>query len=114
MTACGDDNEPKIEFSGEYLEATTWDAVLTGSTYPDQEPIASHFVMQFLTKESGKSIPTYGDSDYEGSFTYHITKQMITFNGSLTGNWSVVEQTPTILVLQSFQPYEFNLVLTKK
>lgn len=38
---------------------------------------------------------------------------MITFNGSIVGNWTVREQTKNKIVLQSFQPYEFNMVLTK-
>ena len=114
MTACSNDDEPKFEFTADYLEATTWDAQLTGSTYPNHNPISDHFVMQFLTKESGKCIPTYGDTDYDGLFTYHITKDMILFNGSITGYWTMKEHTATKIVLQSFQPTEFNLILTKK
>ena len=114
MTACSKDDEPKLELTAEYLEATTWDAELSGSAYPNHTPISAHFVMQFLTKETGKCIPAYGDEDYEGSFTYNITKDMILFNGSLTGYWTVTEQTKTKITMQSFQPYEFNLVLTRK
>ena len=92
MTACNNDDEPKMKFTGEYLEATTWDAQLNGSAYPNHTPISSHFVIQFLTKQSGKSIPAYGDESYEGSFTYNISKNMITFNGSIVGNWTVIDQ----------------------
>ena len=112
MTACNKD-EPKLELTGEYLEATTWDAQLTGTQYPTPNPISAHFVMQFLTKKSGECIPTYGDTDFSGNFTYNITKDMITFNGSLTGHWTVIEHTDKRMVLQSFQPNEFKLVLTK-
>ena len=112
MTACGNDDEPKMELSGEYLEATTWDAEMTDTNYPSSSH-QDHFVMQFLTKDSGKCIATYGDSDYSGNFTYHITKEMITFNGSLVGNWTVKEHTKTTIVLQSFQPKEVVLALTK-
>lgn len=114
MAACSNDDDSQFELSGTYLEATTWDAELTGETYPDHNPISAHFIMQFLTNETGKCIPTYDDSDYEGSFTYSITKDMILFNGSLTGYWTVIDHTKTQIVLQSFQPYEFKLVLTKK
>lgn len=113
MTACNNNGEPEIELTGEYLEATTWDAEITGSAYPNHTPISSHFVMQFTSKESGKCIPAFGDDSYEGPFSYHITKDMITFNGSLVGNWTLVERNKTKIVLQSFRPYEFNLVLTK-
>lgn len=112
MTACSND-EPKPEFNGEYLEATTWDAEIRGSAYPNSTPISAHFVMQFLSKETGKCIPAFGDDSYEGSFTYRITKEMITFNGAFVGNWTVVEQTKTKIVMQAFLPNEFNLVLTK-
>lgn len=114
MASCSNDDDSQFELSGTYLEATTWDAELTGETYPDHNPISAHFIMQFLTNETGKCIPTYDDSDYEGSFTYSITKDMILFNGSLTGYWTVIDHTKTQIVLQSFQPYEFKLVLTKK
>lgn len=112
MTACGNDDEPKPEFSAEYLEATVWDAELTGVSTP--KPYSAHFVMQFLSKKNGKCIAAYGNDDYVGNFTFSITKEMITFNGSIVGNWNVVKQTKTTIVLQSFQPYELNLVLTKK
>lgn len=114
MTACSNDDEPRLELTPEYLEATTWDAQLTGTQSPIPDPISAHFVMQFLTKDTGKCIPTYGDTDYEGSFTYNITKDMILFNGSLTGYWTVTEHTKTKITLQSFQPHEFDLVLTRK
>ena len=69
--------------------------------------------MQFLNKESGKCIPAYGDDSYEGSFRYSIVKDMITFNGSIVGNWTVVERTDKKMVLQAFLPNEFTMVLTK-
>lgn len=112
LPACSNDDEPKPEFSAEYLEATTWDAELTGITTP--EPYSAHFVMQFLSRKNGKCIAAYGNDDYEGSFTYSINKEMITFNGSIIGNWNVMNQTKKEIVLQSFQPYEYNLILTKK
>lgn len=110
---CSED-EPKIELTSDYLEATTWDAELTGSTYPNSYPISAHFILQFLTKDSGKCVPAYGDAQYEGSFTYGITKDMILFNGSLTGYWTLIERKKNQMTLQSFQPNEFRLVLTKK
>ncbi len=113
MTACSKDDEPKPELTAEYLEATTWDAELNGSAYPNHTPISSHFVMQFLSKESGKCIPAYDDDSYDGTFRYHITKDMITFNGAFVGNWTVIEHTKTKMVLQAFLPHEFKLVLTK-
>lgn len=113
MTACSKDDEPKPELTPEYLEATTWNAELTGTQSPIPNPISAHFVMQFLTKKSGKCIPAYGDTDFEGDFTYNITKDMILFNGSLTGYWTVVEQTKTTIILKSFQPNEYSLVLTR-
>lgn len=113
IVACSNDDEPKPEISCEYFEATTWDAQLEGSTYPSGYPLSDHFVMQFLTKDRGKCIPSYGDTDYDGQFTYSITKDMITFNGSIVGNWTVKELTKSKMVLQSFQPNEFTLVLSR-
>ena len=113
ISSCSND-DPMPEFNAAYLEATTWDAELTGSTYPSHNPISAHFVMQFLTKEKGKCVPTYGDEDYDGPFTYSITKEMILFNGSITGYWTLIERSNDRMVLQSFQPTEFKLVLTKK
>ena len=114
MTSCGsDDDEPNPGLTSAYLEATTWEAQLAGTDYPTQEPVSDHFVMVFLTKESGECIPAYGETDYAGSFSYHITKDMITFSGALIGSWSVVERTDKIMVLRSFRPNEFKLVLTR-
>ena len=113
-TACSNDDEPKQELTAEYLEATTWDAELSGSAYPNHTPISAHFVMQFLSKTSGKCIPAYDDDSYEGSFSYSITKDMITFNGSFVGNWTVIERSKTKMILQGYLPNEFKLVLTQK
>lgn len=113
MSACSSDDELKLELTGEYLEATTWDAVLTDAQSSTQDSGSDHFVMQFLTKESGTCIAAYGYSDYQGRFSYHITKDMLSFSGSMIGNWSVVEHSKTKMVLRSFQPTELNLVLTK-
>ncbi len=57
MTACSNDDEPKLELTAEYLEATTWDAEFSGSGYPNHTPITAHFVMQFLSKQTGKCYP---------------------------------------------------------
>ncbi len=114
MTACSNDDEPKLELTAEYLEATTWDAELSGSAYPNHTPITAHFVMQFLSKNSGKCIPAYDDDSYEGSFTYGITKDMITFNGAFVGNWTVTERKKNVMILQAYLPNEFTLVLTRK
>lgn len=113
MAACSNE-EPGLNLTPDYLEATTWDAELTGTASPIPTPIAAHFVIQFTSKESGKCIPAYDDNTYDGLFTYSINKDMILFNGSLTGYWSLIERTDNKMVLQSFQPKEFNLVLTKK
>ncbi len=114
MTSCSNDDEPKPELTAEYLEATTWDAELSGSAYPNHTPISAHFVMQFLSKNSGKCIPAYDDDSYEGSFTYGITKDMITFNGAFVGNWTVTERMKNGMILQAYMPNEFTLVLTRK
>ncbi len=114
LTACDKDDDQKLELTPYYLTATTWDAELSGTASPTPAPIYSHFVMQFLTTDTGKCIPTYDDYTYEGSFKYSITKDMITFNGSFVGNWTVVEHTNTRMVLQAFMPNEFKLVLTRK
>ncbi len=114
MTACSNDDEPKEPLTPEYLEATTWDAEFSGSGYPNHTPITAHFVMQFLSQKTGKCIPAYGDDSYEGSFTYGINKEMITFNGAFVGNWTVIERKKNRMVLQAFLPNEFNMVLTRK
>lgn len=114
MAACSNDDEPTSGLTCEYFEATTWDAKLSEKTSPNSSSITSHFIMQFISKSSGKCIAAYGDDSYEGSFTYFINKDMFTFNGSIVGNWTVVKRTNTQIVLQAFLPYENNLVLTKK
>lgn len=114
MSACSKDDEPDQAFTPEYLEATTWDAQLSGTAYPNHTPLSSHFIMQFVSKDSGKCIPAYDDDSYEGSFIYSITKEMITFNGSFVGNWTVIERTKNKMVLQGFLPNEFILTLTRK
>ncbi len=114
LQSCSNDDEPKQELTAEYLEATTWDAQLSGSAYPNHTPITAHFIMQFLSLKSGKCIPAYDDDSYEGSFTYSITKNMITFNGAFVGNWTVIERTKNKMVLQAFMPNEFIMVLTRK
>lgn len=113
FTACGNDDEPKLELTPEYLEATTWDAQLTGTQTPTPTTISAHFIMQFITKKRGECIAAYDDSDFQGGFDYSINKDMITFSGSLIGNWTVKEHTKNKMVLVSYQPKEWVIVLTR-
>lgn len=118
VSACSRDEESKVEIideakpelTGEYLKNTDWGAKLT-STQPS--PNTAHFVIFFLTNESGQCTPSFGETVYDGPFTYHISNDKITFNGSLEGEWTCVELSKTKMTLQTFRPTESTLVLNK-
>lgn len=118
VSACSRDEESNVEIidgakpelTGEYLKNTDWGATLTIATSSRN---TAHFVMHFLTNESGQCTPSFGETVYDGPFTYHISNDKITFNGSLEGEWTCVELSKTKMILQSFQPTEYKLVLNK-
>ena len=118
MTACSKneelkfeiDDEPKLELTGEYLKGSDWSAKLIST---NSSASTSHFVIYFLTNKSGQCKPYYGEIEHDGPFSYQISDEIITFNGSLEGEWTCIEFTKTKLILQSFKPNEYNLVLNK-
>ena len=113
MTACGHDDELSLTLTGEYLEATTWDATIVVKL-DDKMVTESRFVLEFLSKDSGTCKDTYNEgSYYVGNFKYSITKEMIFFSGSIVGNWTVIERKKDKIVLRAFLPEENIMTLNK-
>ncbi len=114
LAACShDDDDLSLILTGDELEATTWDATVVAKI--DHMMVAEyHFVLEFLSKNSGACKDTYNEgSYYEGQFKYSITKEMIFFNGSIVGNWSVIEHKKDKIVLRAFLPEENIMTLNK-
>ena len=113
MAACSHDDELSLTLTGDYLEATTWDATVTVKL-DDLMVTESRFVLEFLSKDSGTCKDTYHEgSYYAGNFKYSITKEMIFFSGSIVGNWTVIERKKDKIVLRAFLPEENIMTLNK-
>lgn len=113
MAACSHDDELSLTLTGEYLEATTWDATIVVKL-DDKMVTESRFVLEFLSKDSGTCKDTYNEgSYYAGNFKYSITKEMIFFSGSIVGNWIVIDRKKDKIVLRAFLPEENIMTLNK-
>lgn len=112
VTACSDDDEQSLILNGDYLEATTWDATIDAKS-EDGSVYSNHFIMEFLSKDQGVCKDTYNENGHEGNFKYSITKEMITFSGSIVGNWTVIEHKKDKIVMRAFLPHEEIMTLTK-
>lgn len=113
FVACSNNDDLSLTLTGEYLEATTWDATIVVKL-DDFKVTESRFVLEFLSKDSGTCKDTYHEgSYYAGNFKYSITKEMIFFNGSITGNWSVIERKKDKIVMRAFLPEENIMTLNK-
>lgn len=112
LCSCCNDDELPLELTGDYLNATSWDAVET-TTADNGATVSTRFIMEFTSNQNGHCIDTYGDNSYAGRFTYTINKTMINFSGSIIGNWTVIERSSSKIVMRSFMPREHRLTLTK-
>lgn len=113
ISSCSHDDELSLILTGEYLEATSWNATIVVKL-DDLMVTESRFVLEFLSKDSGACKDTYHDgSYYAGSFKYSITKEMIFFNGSIVGNWTVIEHKKDKIVLRAYLPEENIMTLDK-
>lgn len=110
--SCSHDDEPA--FGSKDLLHTTWKG--KDVCYEDGQEIASiQFIVQFLTESEGKYIfvDENGNPTGDGHFTYNIDGDMITFNGAIVGNWTIIERTKKAITLRAFLPQEHKMYLTR-
>lgn len=110
--SCSHDDEPK--FGSQDLIHTTW--MGKDVCYEDGEEIAStQFIAEFLTESEGRYIDCDEDGNPigDGHFKYNIDGDMITFNGAIEGNWTIIERTKNDITLRAFRPQEHKMYLTR-
>ena len=93
---------------------TTWSG--TDVSYEDGDKIESvSFIVTFLTESEGKYIfvDENGSPTGDGHFTYNIDGNMITFNGAIVGNWTIIERTKDTIILRAFLPKEHKMYLNR-
>lgn len=108
--SCSNDDEPT--FGSKDLIHTTW--LGKDVCYEDGQEIASvSFIVTFLTESEGKYIfvDENGSPTGDGHFTYNIDGDMITFNGAIVGNWTIIERTKDNIILRAFLPKEHKMYL---
>ena len=101
-------------FGSSDLIHTTWSG--TDVCYEDGDEIASvSFIVTFLTESEGKYIfvDENGSPTGDGHFTYNIDGNMITFNGAIVGNWTIIERTKDTIILRAFLPKEHKMYLNR-
>lgn len=110
--SCSNDDEPA--FGSKDLLHTTWAG--NDVCYEDGEEIAStRFIVVFLTDSEGQYIDCdeEGNPTGDGHFTYRIDGDMITFNGAIVGNWTIIERTKNSMTLRAYLPKEHKMYLTR-
>lgn len=119
LVSCNEDeidSEPLLTAS-ELLQ-TTWNVRVCDYDTDEAEIINEEFlIVEFLTETQGKSINGKG-SDYPSEVNdlyYHIDRKVVTFkNSALVGNWTIIEKSKNIIVLQSYRPEKSVATLTKQ
>ena len=110
--SCSNDDEPT--FGSKDLIHTTWSG--KDVCYEDGQEIASvSFIVTFLTESEGKYIfvDENGSPTGDGHFTYNIDGDMMTFNGAIVGNWTIIERTKDTIILRAFLPKEHKMYLNR-
>lgn len=110
--SCSNDDEPT--FGSKDLIHTTWSG--KDVCYEDGQEIASvSFIVTFLTESEGKYIfvDENGNPTGDGHFTYSIDGDMMTFNGAIVGNWTIIERTKDTIILRAFLPKEHKMYLNR-
>ena len=110
--SCSHDDEPTM--GSKDLIHTTWSG--KDVCYEDGQEIASvSFIVTFLTESEGKYIfvDENGNPTGDGHFTYSIDGDMMTFNGAIVGNWTIIERTKDTIILRAFLPKEHKMYLNR-
>lgn len=110
--SCSHDDEPA--FDNKDLLHTTWKG--NDVCYENGEEIAStQFIVEFLTESEGRYIDCDEDGNPtgDGHFKYNIDGDMITFNGAIEGNWTIIERTKNAITLRAFRPKEHKIFLNR-
>lgn len=117
MCACSDDDEPKIDNAEKELIATSWKGNMIGEK-SDGSTIKTQVIVQFLTSDEGqfielddKGLPIYGGGG--NNLYYHFERNIISFSGAMTGQWTITTLTKKRLVMESFNPYKVVLELER-
>lgn len=108
--SCSNDDEPT--FGSKDLIHTTWSG--KDVCYEDGQEIASvSFIATFLTESEGKYVfvDENGNPTGDGHFTYNIDGDMMTFNGAIVGNWTIIERTKDTIILRAFLLYFVHFFL---
>ena len=114
LLSCSHDNNIENAISREELLHTTWRG-LDVCMEEGGETASVSFIAEFQTYSKGKYIfvDDDGNSYGDGSFTYKINGNTITFDGAITGYWTVMERTNDKIKLRAFLPAEHIMTLTK-
>lgn len=113
LVGCEDESE--LNISSKDLVQTTWTGV--ESVYSNEDVIGNtNFILQFLTQSEGTYIfvDDSGEPYGNGKFWYKIDRQIMTFEGAIVGNWTIMENSKDQIVLQEYRPQKSILVLKRK
>lgn len=106
MCACSDDDEPKINNAEKELIATSWQGYMIN--YVDGNVYRHPVIMQFLYPTEG----IYVQFDDEGNpsdasrMSYKFERNVVSFGGAVTGDWTITKLTKKHLVLEAFEPFK--------
>ena len=114
LLSCSHDDNIENAIGREELLYTTWRG-LDVCVEDGEETASVSFIAEFQTHSKGKYIfvDDEGNNYGDGSFTYKINGNTITFDGAITGYWTVMERTNDKIKLRAFLPAEHIMTLTK-
>ena len=114
LLSCSHDDNIENAIGPEELLHTTWRG-LDVCVEDGEETVSVSFIAEFQTYSKGKYIfvDDDGNSYGDGNFTYKINGNTVTFDGAITGYWTVMERTKNKIKLRAFLPAEHIMTLTK-
>ncbi|MCI8999209.1 MAG: hypothetical protein HFJ95_09500 [Muribaculaceae bacterium] len=116
MSCSNDDDDKELEKTTDDLIYTSWKGEYT--IVGDSGKVGHrNVILQFLTPKTGQYIILDDDGNplYPGlnDLWYDFSGPVITFNGALTGRWTITKKTHKRLRLEAYTPYQETLELEK-
>lgn len=116
VVSCSKDDEPELEKTTDDLIYTSWEGVYRGLDSKG-ELFTYKVILQFLTETQGQYFVLDGAGNPINpslpEVWYDFDGPVITFNGSLTGRWTITKRSKHQLKLEAYKPYKSELDLKK-
>lgn len=115
LSSCSDDDDKELEKTTDDLIYTSWKGEVYGPDYKG-DILRENIILQFLSPTEGQFIRL----DEQGKplfstngVSYKFNGPVISFQGAITGQWTITKKTSKHLRLEAYTPYQNTMDLER-